>query len=215
MNENMMPPRLQDQVRGTRLIVGSDAVVRRSILNSLIDVSTYHEFNEIVLPSLEFAYIYKDKAGEEVLSQMYTFPDRANRLLCLRPEGTATCQLLADQLRYAKDVKLWYETRCWRYERPQAGRYREFTQFGLEILNPTKDYTDFMISVASEMVGLFTNDYEVNTLAKRGLAYYENNTGFEISCPALGAQKQVVGGGKYDQGIGFAVGVDRIMLIGR
>lgn len=154
-----------------------------------------------------------DKAGEEILGQMYTFPDKKGRPLCLRPEGTATCQLLADSVfKCERDVRLWYVTTCWRYERPQAGRYREFTQFGVETLNPRRDVRDELIALAEQMVKQFTDAYEVTTAVKRGLAYYVED-GFEISCPALGAQKQVCGGGSYKQGCGFAFGVDRLMLV--
>ena len=143
---------------------------------------------------------------------MYVFPDKKNRILCLRPEGTATCQLLASgPFRQNKDVKLWYETRCWRYERPQQGRYREFTQFGVEILNPTQDWRQYLIDLGIEMVKKFSTCYEVEQSVQRGLAYYTED-GFEIRCPNLGAQKQVLGGGRYKEGIGFALGVDRLML---
>jgi histidyl-tRNA synthetase len=146
---------------------------------------------------------------------MYTFPDKKGRTLCLRPEGTATCQILADTvLASQRDVKLWYLATCWRYERPQAGRYREFLQFGVEVLNPRpdKNVRDGLIGLSECMIKLFTDKYEINTAAKRGLAYYVED-GWEISCPALGAQKQVCGGGSYKQGCGFAFGVDRLMLV--
>jgi histidyl-tRNA synthetase len=61
------------------------------------------------------------------------------------------------------------------------------------------------------MVSLKTSEYEVNASVKRGLNYYTTE-GFEIAVPSLGAQKQVVGGGTYRQGIGFAIGFDRLML---
>lgn len=149
--------------------------------------------------------------GREILGQMYVFPDKKGRNLCLRPEGTATCQLLArGPWKDRKDAKIWYETRCWRYERPQAGRYREFTQVGVEILNPKED-TAFLISIARAMVALATPNFEVTENVKRGLAYYVED-GFEILCPSLGAQKQVCGGGRYAEGFGFAVGLDRLVL---
>lgn len=167
----------------------------------------------MVLPCIEPSEVYSDKAGPEILEQMYVFPDKKGRGLCLRPEATATCQLLAQgPLKYKKDVRLWYEARCWRYEQPQAGRYREFTQFGLEILTPSADYRDYLAALAGRMVGLFTTNFEVSRSVKRGLAYYVED-GFEVSCPALGAEKQVAGGGKYAEGIGFAIGVDRLMLV--
>ncbi len=206
--------KLESSLKGTRIILGETARKRRGIINFLIDISERYGFSEIVLPSLEISSLYSDKAGPEVLGQMYTFQDKGGRQLSLRPEGTATCQALIREVgKYEKDVKVWYEVRCWRYEQPQAGRYREFTQFGVEILNPTKTYYSNLIQMAEEMVSKVTKNYEVNGSAKRGLAYYENGEGFEISIPSLGAQKQVVGGGKYPEGIGFAIGVDRLMLI--
>jgi histidyl-tRNA synthetase len=64
------------------------------------------------------------------------------------------------------------------------------------------------------MVGAFTQNFEATNQVQRGLAYYVQE-GFEVSCPALGAQKQVLGGGKYKEGIGFAIGVDRMMLLAK
>jgi len=168
-------------------------------------------FEEIVLPSVEPAQVYVDKAGAEILGQMYVFPDKAERQLCLRPEGTATVQLLADKYWRTEQKKLWYVERCWRYEKPQAGRYREFTQFGVEWINPPEEARDMLIRLAEDMVKLAGVPYEVNPSVKRGLAYYTDE-GFEISIPSLGAQKQVAGAGPYKQGIGFAIGVDRLML---
>ena len=184
-----------------------------SILDTLSRMASAAGFEEIVLPGIEPASVYVEKAGEEILGQMYTFPDKAGRQLCLRPEGTATCQLMADSVfRQRRDMRLWYVTQCWRYERPQAGRYREFTQFGVEILNPRGEVRSELFALAERMVKEFTAEYAVNDAVKRGLAYYVED-GFEISCPSLGAQKQVCGGGSYKQGCGFAFGVDRLMLL--
>ena len=150
--------------------------------------------------------------GAEILGQMYAFDDRKGRRLCLRPEGTATCQLLArGPWSSRRDAKVWYEARCWRYERPQAGRYREFWQLGVEVLNPRTDRMPELVGLAKDLVGLFSRDFLVQERVKRGLAYYVED-GFEISCPALGAQKQVCGGGRYAEGAGFAVGIDRLVL---
>lgn len=215
--------KLDSSVRGTRIISGELAKKRRNIINNCIKVAEDNGFDEIVLPSLELAEVYTDKAGPEILGQMYVFPDKKGRQLCLRPEGTATCQLIArEKLKFDKNVCLWYVTSCWRYERPQEGRYREFTQFGVEILNPTdgklniksnaENFSGLLLDMATQMVKFCTNEFEVNEAAKRGLAYYIGE-GFEISCPKLGAQKQVCGGGPYKEGIGFALGIDRLMLL--
>jgi histidyl-tRNA synthetase len=204
--------KIEKQVKGTRIITGELAKQRRIFLNKLIGIAEEEGFEEITLPSIEPAKIYIDKAGEEILEQMYVFPDKKKRELCLRPEGTATIQLVADKhYKKRKDVKLWYFERCWRYEQPQEGRYREFFQFGVEVINPSSDWKEKMISISERMVSMRTKDYTVAKSVKRGLDYYTTE-GFEISVNKLGAQKQVVGGGAYRQGIGFAIGFDRLML---
>lgn len=210
-----MEYKISEQARGVRIIAGEQARDRRKVLNRLIEIAESNGFSEIILPSIEPSQLYVDKAGPEILGQMYVFPDKKGRSLCLRPEVTATVQRLADEyLKTQKDVRLWYFERCWRYERPQEGRYREFFQFGMEVINPTSATVRAdLVKIAEEMVGLRTGSFETNTNAKRGLDYYTED-GFEIAVPSLGAQKQVVGGGAYKQGIGFAVGFDRLMLCG-
>ena len=208
-----MELRIEEQSRGTRILIGDEVKERRRLLNALIAIAEANGFNEIMLPSLEPANIYVNKAGTEVLSQMYVFPDKKGKSLCLRPEATATVQLLADKhFKQKKNQKLWYFERCWRYEKPQEGRYREFFQFGVEIINPDNPgCREELLAMAEQMVALKTDGYEVATAVKRGLDYY-TEAGFEISVPDLGAQKQVVGGGSYKQGIGFGLGFDRLML---
>jgi histidyl-tRNA synthetase len=208
-----MELKIEAQARGVRIIVGEEAKNRRALLSQMIAVAENAGFEEIVLPSVEPSSVYVDKAGAEILGQMYVFPDKKGRPLCLRPEATATVQLIADKhFERRRNVKLWYFERCWRYEKPQEGRYREFFQFGLEVLNPDSDEVrDELIALAEAMVSLRTKNYALARTVKRGLDYYTTD-GFEISVPTLGAQKQVVGGGTYRQGIGFAVGFDRLML---
>ncbi len=208
-----MELKIDKLVRGVRIIAGDEAKKRRTLLNGMIQLAEAAGFSEIIIPSLEPAEVYVEKAGAEILGQMYVFDDKKGRKLCLRPEGTATIQLVADKhYKRNKDVKLWYFERCWRYERPQEGRYREFFQFGIEVINPSSsNITRELIDLATAMVALQTNKFEVFDSVKRGLSYYVEE-GFEITVPSLGAQKQVVGGGRYAQGIGFAIGFDRLML---
>lgn len=107
----------------------------------------------------------------------------------------------------------FYVARCYRYERPQAGRYREFTQLGLEILSadPAQalQRSQAICTGFLDSLGL---DYELNLAVKRGLSYYLEGNGFEVRCPALGAQQQVVGGGAYREGAGFGIGLERLVL---
>jgi histidyl-tRNA synthetase len=210
-----MEVKIDQLARGVRIITGDEAKQRRTLLNGMIELAEAAGYSEIILPSIEPAEVYVDKAGEEILGQMYVFDDKGGRKLCLRPEGTATVQLVADKhYQRNKDVKFWYFERCWRYEKPQAGRYREFFQFGVEVIHPrSPDITRELIDLASAMISLKTKEFEVFESVKRGLSYYVEE-GFEISVPSLGAQKQVCGGGRYAQGIGFAIGFDRLMLCG-
>lgn len=62
-------------------------------------------------------------------------------------------------------------------------------------------------------MGMVTSNFRMILDASRGLDYYNGGKGFEISCPELGAAKQIYGGGSYEGGAGFAIGLDRILLI--
>lgn len=95
-------------------------------------------YQEIRMPIVEQTNLFKRSIGEVtdiVEKEMYTFNDRSERSLTLRPEGTASCvraceehQLIANN----KRQRLWYMGPMFRYERPQKGRYRQFHQIGVE-----------------------------------------------------------------------------------
>lgn len=201
---------IEQQARGVRIISGNDAKARRTELDRLIRIAQALGFEELILPTIEPSALYVDKAGEEVLGQMYVFPDKKGRSLCLRPEGTATVQAIAREHWKGQEKRVWYFERCYRYERPQAGRYREFFQFGVEWINPTHEHARTMlIELAATM--LKGSGAVLSDGVKRALAYYTAD-GFEFVCDQLGAQKQVCGGGPYAEGIGFAIGFDRMMI---
>ena len=146
---------------------------------------------------------------------MYAFKDKKERPICLIPEATAIIQQMykTEWSKTQKTMKLFYLARCYRYERPQAGRYREFWQFGVECLGAkAPDDAEEVKSILRElMASSGVKDWAINDSVKRGLDYYVED-GFEVECPILGAQKQVAGGGRYETGIGFAIGVDRLLL---
>lgn len=148
---------------------------------------------------------------------MFTFKDKGNRDICLIPEATGIIQkLYNDSLSVTKKkpIKLFYIQRCYRYESPQRGRYREFTQFGIEILGNVDGDKELCLDILKECISMFgeiNKDFFIKDNVKRGLNYYTED-GFEVECPYLGAQKQVVGGGRYKEGIGWAIGVDRLMI---
>jgi histidyl-tRNA synthetase len=199
--------------KGTRIVFGETARNKRRLLNQMIEIMESYGYQEMMIPVIQLTETFASKVGEENNNMMYSFTDRGNRDICLAPEYTAVVQQLANEtFKMTKNVKLFYIGECFRGEKPQAGRYRQFTQFGVEVINPTQDMTDEMLEIATKLIELATDNYEVNLDATRGLDYYTGGKGFEISCPELGAQKQICGGGSYDGGVGFALGIDRLIL---
>ena len=208
-----MEIKIESTYKGTRILFSETAKKKRTLINKMIDILESYGYEEMMIPVIQKSETFASKVGEENQNMMYQFKDRGDRDLCLAPEYTAVVQLIGkDRFKFNKDVKLFYIGECFRGEKPQAGRYRQFTQFGVEVLNPSKDYTDELIEIAKKLIELSTSNYEVNLDATRGLDYYKGGKGFEISCPELGAQKQVCGGGSYEGGVGFAIGLDRLLL---
>jgi histidyl-tRNA synthetase len=208
-----MEIKIESTYKGTRILFSETAKKKRTLINKMIDILESYGYEEMMIPVIQKSETFASKVGEENQNMMYQFKDRGDRDLCLAPEYTAVVQLIGkDKFKFNKDVKLFYIGECFRGEKPQAGRYRQFTQFGVEVLNPSKDYTDELIEIAKKLIELSTTNYEVNLDATRGLDYYKGGKGFEISCPELGAQKQVCGGGTYEGGVGFAIGLDRLLL---
>jgi histidyl-tRNA synthetase len=209
-----MEIKLESTYKGTRILFAESAKQKRSVLNRMIEILESYGYQEIMIPIIQKQETFASKVGDENRNMMFNFKDRGDRDLCLAPEYTAVVQkLYQGNFKYVKDVKMFYIGECFRGENTQAGRWRQFTQFGVEVLNPSKDYLDEMVQIAKELIELTTNNYEVNLDATRGLDYYKGGKGFEIACPELGASKQVCGGGSYEGGVGFAVGVDRLLLL--
>src|SRR6185503_10386807 len=95
----------------------------------------------IIFPTFETKELFTSSLGSTtdiVHKEMYTFTDRKGRELALRPEGTASTARLVCQnnlIREGYPLKLYYWANMFRYERPQKGRYREFWQLGVELIN--------------------------------------------------------------------------------
>ena len=195
--------------KGTRILLGNE---KQEYLQKCREYLKSEGFTEIQIPIIQHAEIFAGKVGEENNNMMYTLTDRGNRDLCLAPEYTADVQKLANTyFKQQKDVKLFYVVECFRGENPQNGRYRQFTQLGIEILNPT--IKPVLPILAENLINFITDNFETNFGVKRGLDYYKEGKGFEITCEELGSSKQVCGGGEYEGGVGFAIGVDRLLLL--
>ena len=195
--------------KGTRIILGNK---KRNLINKMIEILQKNSFQEIQIPIIQYQEIFKNKVGIENNNLMYNFNDRGNRKICLAPEYTAIIQKLAKTtFKNEKDIKVFYVAECFRGEKPQAGRYRQFTQLGVEIINPTE--IDMLPLLASDLITTVTKEFDINFNVTRGLDYYKEGKGFEIVCEQLGSSKQICGGGEYEGGIGFAIGIDRLLNI--
>lgn len=108
-------------------------------------------FDRIIIPTFESTDLFKRSVGEftDIVSkEMYTFKDKSGNSLTLRPEGTAgvvRAYIEHGMHTLSKPVKLFYWGPMFRYSRPQAGRYREFWQFGLEVLDDDTPLSDALL----------------------------------------------------------------------
>ena len=192
--------------KGTRILLGDG---KGELLSRMVEKLIHEDFQEISIPIIQKQELFKNKVGEENNNLMYTFKDKGNRNLCLAPEYTAIIQNLAKTyFKYNKDLKLFYVQECFRGEKPQKGRYRQFTQLGVEILNPTGPKYVYLINLARVLIGFSSiKNITLNQDVPRGLDYYKNGRGFEITSN----DTQICGGGEYQGGIGFAIGIDRLI----
>jgi histidyl-tRNA synthetase len=122
--------------KGTRDFLPADMERRRWLETQLRTTAGLFGFREVGTPAFEHVELFTLRSGQGIIGDMYDFKDKGGRHLALRPELTApTMRLYIEGLTGdPKPLKLFYFGNCFRYEQPQRGRYREFWQFGAEIL---------------------------------------------------------------------------------
>ncbi len=162
--------------RGFRDIFGSELRKFRKITSTVRSILTRNNFEEIILPVVEFASLFERSIGEAtdiVNKEMFVFPDRKGRLLALRPEGTAGVVRAFIQNRFYSLKpyhKLFYEGPMFRYERPQAGRYRQFHQVGAEVFGIGEPHADAeLLKIVNDILAELEIDavLEINSLGCR------------------------------------------------
>jgi histidyl-tRNA synthetase len=124
-------------IRGMHDILPEQTPIWQFVEQSLREVLAAYGYAEIRLPIVEKTELFKRSIGEVtdiVEKEMYTFEDRNGDSLTLRPEGTAGCLRagLEHGLLHNQTQRIWYYGSMFRHERPQKGRYRQFTQLGVE-----------------------------------------------------------------------------------
>lgn len=145
--------------KGTHDILPADVHIWQYVEKCIYDVCKNFGYNEIRFPVFEQTDLFNRGVGDTtdvVQKEMYTFTDKGDRSITLRPEGTASTvrSYLENNLYNAPaPVKLFYIITCYRYERPQAGRFREFRQFGVENFGSSSPRTDTeVISLAMSLL---------------------------------------------------------------
>lgn len=124
-------------IRGMSDILPQQSPYWSYLEEQLLSTATSYGYQQIRLPIVEQTELFKRTIGaytDIVEKEMYTFNDRNDESLTLRPEGTAGCVRACIQhgMLYNQIQRLWYLGPMFRYERPQKGRYRQFYQFGIE-----------------------------------------------------------------------------------
>ena len=168
--------------KGTQDVLPGQSEKWQAIENVLRDEAALYGFHEIRTPVFEHTELFQRSVGETtdvVQKEMYTFRDKGDRSITLRPEGTAGAVrafLEHGLFSAALPQKLWYETSCYRYEKMQKGRLREFHQFGVEMFGASDAMADAeVISIADSIfrrLGVKNLTLEINS----------------IGCPACRAQ---------------------------
>lgn len=171
-------------IKGTQDLLPADSAKQNFLEATLSDIAKNYGFREIRTPVFEHTELFDRSVGDTtdvVQKEMYTFNDKGGRSITLRPEGTAGAVrsfLEHGLFNEPSPFKVYYLTSCYRYEKPQAGRLREFHQFGVECFgtqNPAEDAE--IIALADEIFGF---------LGVKGLELRINS----IGCPACRKEYQ-------------------------
>lgn len=161
-------------IKGTKDVLPKEAYKNQYIEATVLDVAGRFGYKEMRTPVFEHTELFQRGVGgttDVVQKEMYTFDDKGGRSITLRPEGTAGAarSFLENGLcNEALPQKICYLTSCYRYEKPQAGRLREFHQFGVECFGTSSPLADAeIISLAKTVfdeLGIKDLSLEINSI---------------------------------------------------
>jgi len=124
--------------KGTRDFLPEEMELRRGVINTLVSMYYLYGFREWDGPAFEYLDTLVAKSGELVVDEIYAFKDRGGRNLGLRFElTTSLARIIAGNSQIKKPLRVFNIGKVWRYERPQAGRFREFLQADTDIFGST------------------------------------------------------------------------------
>jgi histidyl-tRNA synthetase len=156
--------------RGTRDFLPEEMERRRYIEQQMLDTANRFGYREVCTPTFENLDLFTIRSGEGIIQEMYAFEDKGGRKLALRPEITASVlRMYVNEARVMPKPLRWcYVSDCFRYERPQKGRYRQFWQFGIELIGADTPMADAeVILVGAEVLRAcgVTFDMQIGHLA--------------------------------------------------
>ncbi len=169
-------------IKGTKDVLPKEVHKNQYIEATCLDVAEKYGYKEIRTPVFEHTELFQRGVGDTtdvVQKEMYSFDDKGGRNITLRPEGTAGAarSFLENGLcNEALPQKVCYLTSCYRYEKPQAGRLREFHQFGIECFGTQSPLAD------AEIISLANSIF--NELGVKDLSLEINS----IGCPTCRAE---------------------------
>jgi len=137
---------------------------RRAVEGRLREVARRYGYREVCTPEFEDLELFTMRSGEGIIEEMYVFEDKGGRKMALRPEITAAViRMYINESKVAPKPLRWcYYADCFRYERPQKGRYRQFWQFGVELIGADTAAADAeTIMLASDMLNATGVTYDL------------------------------------------------------
>jgi histidyl-tRNA synthetase len=137
---------------------------RRAVEWRLREVARRWGYREVCTPEFEDLELFTMRSGEGIIEEMYVFEDKGGRKMALRPEITAAViRMYINEAKVAPKPLRWcYFADCFRYERPQKGRYRQFWQFGVELIGADTAAADAeVIMLASDMLNATGVTYDL------------------------------------------------------
>ena len=162
MSNNILP------VKGTHDMFGLDMDKYNFIINKFYKISAKFNFQSIQTPIIEHQELFSRSVGEDtdiVSKEMYSFVDKGDTTICLRPEATSSLARFAASNYQSGQLKLSTHGPMFRRERPQKGRYRQFHQINIENIGDKSSYIDFeIILIASTILkelGLKADQYKL------------------------------------------------------
>lgn len=137
-------------IKGTRDLRGDEIKAFRKIVRTAQELLPLYGFEEIETPIFESSQVFSKTLGEAsdiVMKEMYTFTDKGEDVITLRPEGTAGVAraIISGNMFHDLPLKLFYSGPMFRRERPQKGRYRQFYQMGVELVGVPTAVADFEV----------------------------------------------------------------------